>query len=180
MTYEESKSKSAASARRKEKRAERVVENAALKGSKQAPGAPPLLGQVSDRPGIAKSRKSKPRRKKSPRKTLVRKADIAFSLYIRALYPVSFFSGKPTECCFHIVSRSKHSVRWSLDNAVGATMGENYEMEFNPHKFITILIEKRGLPWYEALVRRSNEIRKHSRADLEMIEAMGHDGGLAR
>ncbi len=123
-----------------------------------------------------KARKSKPRRKKNPsRKSLVRKADTAFSLHIRALYPTSFFSGKPSECCFHIVTRSKHSVRWALDNAVGSTMGENYEMEFNPHKFISILIQKRGLPWYENLILRSNEIRKHTRQDLELIAQMGFE-----
>lgn len=123
--------------------------------------------------------KAPPRRRKVGRKGLVKRADTAFSLKIRELYPVSFFSGKPTECCFHIVSRSKHSVRWSLDNAVGSTMGENYEMEFNPHKYITILIEKRGLPWYESLVRRSNETRKFGRDELEDIADRGHDGFLS-
>lgn len=122
-------------------------------------------------------RGNKAKRKKLPsRKSLVRKADAAFSLKVRELYPVSFFSGKPTECCFHIITRSKHSVRWSLNNAVGSTMGENYEMEFNPHKFISILIQKHGLPWYEELIRQSNKIRKFTREDLQGIIERGHDG----
>jgi len=193
----------AASKARRTRRQERVAENAALAGKPQKCWDPELHemrpcdcqqnlepcgncdscvnGHIGCYSPIApkSTAKAPPRRakkKKSPsRKSLVKKADTAFSLHIRALYPFSFFSGKPTECCFHIVTRSKHSVRWSLDNAVGSTMGENYEMEFNPHKFISILIQKRGLPWYEALVRRSNEIRKHTREDLARIAEVGHD-----
>jgi hypothetical protein len=55
-------------------------------------------------------------------------------------------------------------------------MGENYEMEFNPHKYITMLIRKRGLPWYESLVRRSNETGKFGRHELAGIAERGHDG----
>jgi hypothetical protein len=169
---------------RKARRVEKAAENAAL----AALGGIPLLYDVTLPDGTelkatriapkrfrtAPGRKQK--RKRAPsRKSLVRKADTAFSLHIRALYPVSFFSGKPTECCFHIITRSKHSIRWALDNAVGSTMGENYEMEFNPHKFISILIQKRGLPWYENLVRHSNVIRKHGRGDLERIAEVGYD-----
>ena len=118
---------------------------------------------------------NKDMRTKNPRKLLVRKADASFSRYIRNLYPFSIFSGKPTECCFHVISRSKFCVRWDLDNAVGSTMGENFEMEFNPHKYIAILIQKRGLHWYEALVQRSNKIRKYGRDELQAIIDRGYD-----
>lgn len=122
----------------------------------------------------AEKRRALGKPRKRSRKALVKAADAAFSRTIRNQYPFSVFSGKPTECCFHIVTRSKFAVRWDLDNAVGSTMGENFEMEFNPHRFITALISTRGLPWYEALIRRSNETRKFSRADLEHIAEKGH------
>ena len=112
----------------------------------------------------------KPKKPKAKsRKWLVREADRVFSLYIRAKYPRSFFSGNTTEHCFHLISRSKYALRWSEDNAVGSTAGENFEMEFNPHKFIAQIIKIRGLAWYEDLVRRSNVIAKFSNDDLRGI-----------
>jgi hypothetical protein len=102
-------------------------------------------------------------------KSLVREADKLFSLAVRKRDEFSVFSGKPSECCFHIVSRVKYATRWDLENAVGSTFGENYEMEFNPNKYIRVLIARKGLAWYEALVDRSNKIAKFGRGDLEQI-----------
>lgn len=184
MTTEEIAAKRLKVAARKKRRESRVLELAALKGelavgttppgtTQDALGAPPARRALVRR--VKTAARGVKRRKKRAKlrswKSLVRAADVAFSLHIRARDPLSVFSGKPSECCFHIVTRSKHSVRWDPDNAVGATMGENYEMEFNPHKFIAALIAKRGLPWYEDLVSRSNQIAKRNRADMEEIIA---------
>lgn len=149
MIRQDIASKLSKTAARRARRAEKVAENASLAGERVL---------------------SRPKRKKSW-KALVRLADKAFSGFIRRRDPFSIFSGKPTECCFHVVTRDKYSVRWDPGNAVGATHAENFEMEFNPHKFTQVLIEKKGLAWYEALVKRSNVIVKRSWADMEAIIA---------
>ena len=154
-------------------RQSRRRDNVAFRASMRALTKNPAPDGGIARPGALPERnrpiRTGVRRRKRSWKALVRAADAAFSQYIRRRDPISAFSGKPTGCCFHIVSRTKYAVRWDPDNAIGATTGENYEMEFNPHKFISLLIAKRGLPWYEDLVRRSNQITKRSRADMEAI-----------
>src|SRR3990167_6932023 len=107
------------------------------------------------------------RRGKSPRARLIAELDKLASLYVRLLAKRknggrSFFSDKPAECCFHVITRGKHSVRWDMRNLVASTKGENFEMEFNPHPYVAKYISVHGLEAYETLVRDSNRIAKHS------------------
>lgn len=116
------------------------------------------------------------KRGKSSRAKQIRVLDELTSLYVRLHAKrhnggKSFFSDKPAECCFHVITRGKHSVRWDLRNVVASTKGENFEMEFNPHPYVAKYIAVHGLEAYETLVRDSNRIAKHSMDDLRAIEA---------
>ena len=121
--------------------------------------------------------KARPRRTKSARRRLIDTLDTLFSLYIRLRDKAEFKGmcvfgcGRPIECCFHIVTRGKYSVRWDERNAVGSCMIDNYKMEFNPHPFITWYIKRVGVEAYEALVRDSNRIPKHTHEDLRQLAA---------
>ena len=112
--------------------------------------------------------------RKITRKGRVRKADKAFSVYIRqrdhALVGHCTFCPKPIECCFHFVTRSKYATRWDPANCVGSCFGCNYLYESNPHQFINWYIKKHGLEGYQDLIRRSHEITKFSDDDLLDIE----------
>lgn len=123
-------------------------------------------------------RKRKP---KTARKRLVSELDRQFSLFIRkrdslqtggaCRFRRELFCAGPIECCFHFITRSKHSVRWDERNAVGSCRGCNFTMEFNPHPYINWYISKYGLVAYEALFRDSNKIAKFENGQLEdMIE----------
>ena len=111
--------------------------------------------------------------KKPSRKALVKKLDTLFSLYIRmrdkkllgGICP--FACNKPLECCFHFVTRAKHSVRWDESNAVGGCHGHNYRYEFDPHFAIRWYIDRYGEPAYADLILKGNQIAKFSNADLQ-------------
>lgn len=116
-------------------------------------------------------------KKKRPLKAIKRDLDKYFSLFIRARDAkktggMCFFCGtRPIECCFHIVTRSKFSVRWDPENAVASCSPCNYFNEFNPDPYRVAYIKKFGLKQYEGLVARSNVLRKWDRAELEeMLE----------
>lgn len=68
-----------------------------------------------------------------------------------------FGCGRPIQCAFHFITRSKHIVRWDLDNLVGSCHAENYENEYNPSKFISWYIAQNGLEKWEALVAKSRK-----------------------
>jgi len=77
------------------------------------------------------------------------------------------FCGGEIECCFHFVTRSKHSVRWDLDNVIGSCKGCNFKNEFDPDNYRAWLIGRIGGTAYINLVKKSNVIVKRSIADLE-------------
>jgi len=111
------------------------------------------------------------------RKRLVAKLDQLFSAYVRLRDKrvnggrCVFSCPKPIECCFHFVTRAKHSVRWNFSNAVGSCHGHNYRYEFDPHFAITWYIDKYGKDAYEQLIRDGNKIAKFSIEDLEALKA---------
>lgn len=111
------------------------------------------------------------------RKRTVSQMDKIFSILIRTRDRLAnnglcvFGCGRPIECAFHFVTRSKYSTRWDETNTVGSCMSDNYTMEFNPHPYIHWYIKKYGVEAYENLVERSNKIAKFSTSDLrEMLE----------
>lgn len=106
-------------------------------------------------------------------KRVKKKLDKAFSLAVRErdrkIVGACMFCGGPIECVFHVVTRSKHCVRWDLENGVGSCSGCNRENEYNPDKFRVPLIKAFGLGWYEALVCRSVIAKPMSLEELQDI-----------
>jgi hypothetical protein len=111
---------------------------------------------------------------KIKRVLLVARLDNLFSHYIRLRDKRAFgrcpFCSGPIQCCFHFVTRSKHSVRWENRNAVGSCHGCNFKNEHDPHFAISWYIESYGLENYNQLVKDGNIIAKFSMDDLRGIK----------
>lgn len=113
---------------------------------------------------------------KSPRKRLVAQLDQLFSIYIRTRDKRAFggrcpfVCGNPIQCCFHFVTRAKHSLRWDDRNAVGSCVGCNYRFEFDPHFAIQWYVEKFGQQAYDALICQGNKQARFSLDDLRAIK----------
>lgn len=167
-------------AARRARRAQRQRDNAlldALGSSQEADGTPrvppPPLSATNTRKPLCQIARKK-RRKKSERRALVGQLDTVFSLYIRMRDKAK--TGGPCvlgcgmiEQCAHLITRSKHSVRWDERNATGQCAGANLRHEFDPHPYTTWFIRQHGLEAYEALVRDSNRIAKFTNDELRRI-----------
>lgn len=121
-----------------------------------------------------------PKPKRSPKKKRVKlesfkkltaKADKAFSLYIRQKYNDTcvLCGTKKNPTCSHLISRTKRSVRWDVDNAVCNCAPCNFRHEYYPEALTSWWINKNGLAAYNALVEKSNQVKKHTREELREI-----------
>ena len=116
-------------------------------------------------------------KKINKRKRLVAQLDNIFSLVVRKrdsklnFGRCVFGCGRPIQCVFHFVTRSKYILRWDLRNGVGSCYAQNYENEFNPHPYIQWYRKKYGDKAYDELVGSSNKIAKFSDSDLLEIKA---------
>lgn len=112
----------------------------------------------------------------TPRKRLVQELDRLFSTYIRTRDKRAFGGrcpfdcAKPIECCFHFVTRAKHSLRWEERNAVGACHGHNHRFEFDPHFGIQWYIRSFGQDAYDRLVQDGNKAAAFSMDELRAIK----------
>jgi len=108
----------------------------------------------------------KKKKKKVPLRTQLRrlekKADKAFSEYIRAISKVEF--GKcplcnvnEIQCCFHFVRRRRKILRWDPKNVVGACHRCNYIEYRDPDLSRAWFIKTRGVDLYLAIVEKSKE-----------------------
>lgn len=119
---------------------------------------------------------TKNRKMKTPRKRLVAQLDALFSFRIRIrdkrLYGgiCPLCKSKPIECCFHFVTRAKHSLRWDERNAIGSCHGCNYRYEYDPHFAIEWYQNTYGKDSYYDLIRDGNKIAKFSNEDLNNIK----------
>lgn len=109
---------------------------------------------------------------KNKRQKLVAKLDLLFSQYIRIRDKrrtdgACVFGCGMIECCFHFVTRAKHSLRWDERNGVGSCHGSNYRYEYDPHFAIKWYLDKYGVEAYEKLIFDGNQIAKFSIDDLE-------------
>lgn len=114
------------------------------------------------------------RSRRTERKILVDKLDDLFSVFVRLREKKRnagrcFFGCGLIQCCFHVVTRAKHSVRWDPDNGVGSCHAANQENEYNPNRYIAAYIKIVGLATYESLVARGHRIAKFSNDDLRAI-----------
>ena len=71
------------------------------------------------------------KKKKPNRKRIVAQLDKIFSLFIRIRDKREngglcvFGCGRPIQCVFHFITRTKHIVRWDTDHAVGSCAADN-------------------------------------------------------
>ena len=133
-----------------------------------------LLDQEHMNGGDCVKKEKRKYRKSSPWKKIVKKLDDVFSLFVRAdsrnKYDGCPFCGKPIECCFHFVTRSKHSVRWDTRNAVGSCFGCNGKYEHDPHFAITWYMDNFGKIAYTKLILKGNIIVKRNVEDLQKLK----------
>ena len=125
--------------------------------------------------------------KKPSKRSLVKKLDKVFSLFIRRRDAIRFngmcpfCQKKPIECNFHFITRSRYNTRFDEVNCVASCFGCNYRMTFDQGPFIQWFLGRLGMEEYNNLVNRSRQLAKFSIFDLqEMIgryqgkfEAMG-------
>lgn len=104
-------------------------------------------------------------------KSLVQKADKAFSLYIRQKYNNTCVTcgSKKNPTCSHLISRTKRSVRWHVMNAVTQCAPCNFKHEYYPEALTQWWINENGLSAYNILIIRSNQVKKHTRDELKEI-----------
>lgn len=111
-------------------------------------------------------------RKKGPsRKALVKQLDLLYSKAVRnrdakLTGGVCVLGCGPIECVSHLITRSKYSVRWDLDNGTGQCHSANFRHEFDPHIYTSWYINAKGLDAYNSLVEKSHKIAKFSTQDL--------------
>jgi len=123
---------------------------------------------------MTKKKKTVPLRKLLRRAE--RKADKAFSLYIRAIAKLSYekcplCNVKPIECCFHFVTRKRKIVRWDYTNAVGACNTCNFLENFWSDLSRAWYIKTYGVDQYLKLVEKSKEDFKPTVELLDKITA---------
>jgi hypothetical protein len=95
--------------------------------------------------------------RKPTRKGLVKKLDAIVSLIVRARDKRCVTCGSAERLqCGHLITRSKHKVRWSLTNCNCQCASCNLSHEYNPHPYTQWFIERYGLQSYKDLIRESN------------------------
>ena len=111
----------------------------------------------------------------SERKRLVKKADDAFSEYIRIRDNFTCFicgatkQGGAVIQCGHLITRAKYATRWDSSNCVAVCRNCNMRHEYQPEHHTQRFIEMNGADAYEALIRESNKTYKLSNEDLKGI-----------
>ena len=152
---------------KKSRRAEKVAENADLKGSGTSEGY--AIGMPK--------RAKKAKKPKSSRKRLVAKLDALFSMFVRLRGKkqtgglCELCAKRPIEVCFHWVSRGDYATRWDPNNAVASCRGCNFEETFRKRKYRDMHIMLIGEAAREALEEKARSLTHFTDADLEAILA---------
>ena len=110
---------------------------------------------------MAKRKKKKVPLKKQIRR-LEKKADKAFSEYIRAVSKKIYqkcpiCNVNEIQCCFHFVRRRRKILRWDPRNVVGACHRCNYIEYRDPDLSRAWFIKDRGVNLYLEIVEKSKE-----------------------
>ena len=109
--------------------------------------------------------------KVTKRKSLVKKLDDIFSLYIRTRDKfTSVTSGKREDVmdCSHVFSRKNYSTRWDEENAFCQTKGENIRNNEYIWPYYKWYQDKYGMKQFEALEKRYNTVKQFK--NYELIE----------
>lgn len=111
---------------------------------------------------MAKKKKKKKVPLKKQLRRLEKKADKAFSEFVRA-YTKKYSSKCPLcgvgdiQCCFHFIRRRRKILRWEFNNVVGACHRCNYIEYRDPDLSRAWFIKTRGVDLYLTLVEKSKE-----------------------
>lgn len=103
---------------------------------------------------------------------LIKKADIVFSLWIRARDKKCVT--KNPYCsdnlqCSHLIRRGKKAVRFSEINCHAQCAHCNYLHNYEPHHYTNWFIREYGQLPYEDLCDKANTTKKFTREELEEI-----------
>ena len=116
----------------------------------------------------------------SERKSLVRKLDTAFSLYIRERDGHCVTCGSKERLqCGHLFTRAAYSTRWNSMNAYCQCSSCNMRHEYDPGPLTIYFLAHYGQAAYEALHRKHKTPVKYSDGELlALIEKYkgGEDG----
>lgn len=117
--------------------------------------------------------------KKKSRKSIVKRLDTVFSLYIRLRYANNemvecYTCGKVSHFkkgmqCGHFQSRKSYATRWDLDNCKVQCYGCNVMKYGEQYKFGLKLDKEFGVGTAEKLLIKSKKIVKYSNDDLESL-----------
>ena len=115
--------------------------------------------------------------KKASRKTIVKKLDAIFSIYIRRRYAKNEWAecvtcgkqdhGKSVQAV-HCMSSNHYATRWDEDNVEVQCMGCNVYRYGEQYKFSKYIGEEKA----DALLIKSRQIQKFS--DVELLEMIEH------
>jgi len=115
--------------------------------------------------------KPKKRKKRSPRQIAVKKADDAFSLYIRARDNFKCVTCGAVENiqCGHLFTRSYYAIRWDEENAFCQCAGCNMSHEYDSYPLTSHYLMVNGERRYHELHMKGKKIRKFTTEDLNEI-----------
>lgn len=118
----------------------------------------------------------KPKQVKKPSlKSLKKKLDHAFEMYVRYRDKWTCFTcgiiieNKTDMHGGHLISRKHHSTRWDEDNCKAQCAGCNYKHVWQPHVYTDLYIQKYGPDKYHELVTKSKQTFKVNRGSLEEL-----------
>lgn len=107
------------------------------------------------------------KRKKTKLKTLFKKAERLWSLYIRDRDKACVICGtKKNLTNGHLITRSKKSVFFDPKNSNCQCTSCNYKHEFNPEIYTAWFLNKYGLEEYNSLCQKSESIKKWTEDEL--------------
>lgn len=112
------------------------------------------------------------RKKLLPMPKLVKKADTAFSKWIRARDKECVLKNKKCSSvlqCGHLIRRGKRSVRFDEFNCNAQCSYHNFLHNSEPHHYTDWFIREYGSLPYEDLCDRARRIKKFTRQELEDI-----------
>lgn len=120
----------------------------------------------------------KPKQLKKPSlKSLKKKLDHAFEMYVRVRDKWTCFTcgiviqdNKTDMHGGHVITRAQYATRWDERNCFAQCKGCNLIHHFKPHIYIDLYIQKFGADQYHELVRKSHEILKINPTNLIDLE----------
>jgi len=119
----------------------------------------------------------KPKKQKKPSlKSLKKKLDHAFEMYVRVRDNWRCFTcgvcipDNPTDMHGgHLISRKQHATRWNEKNCFAQCARCNFRHVWQPHVYTDMYIQKFGADEYHNLVTVSHYVFKVNRGSLEEL-----------